>query len=166
MLNPQFGATALGENILPAMTNVQTPAQGRDLLSGEQQPDRWVLWSGTSQGPDAKSLALSSDGSQPMINVTLSTSKLLPGKNYVLLFHYRNKDLKGEQRVYLSTYTADWKLIDTFPYGAGFLCSPNSESASAFAFHVPDNATNAILWLRITGTGTAEFSSVDIRPVK
>jgi uncharacterized membrane protein len=166
MLNPQFGATALGDNILPAMTDIQLPARNQDLLNGEQQADRWVLWSGTSPGRDGKSLVLSSDGSQPMVAITLSTGKLAPGKDYALLFHYRNKDLKGEQRVFLSTYGGDWKPIDTFPYGAGFHCPPNSESASAFAFHVPASATNATLWLRITGTGTAEFSSVEIRPVK
>ena len=101
-----------------------------------------------------------------MVDITLSTSRLMPGKNYVILFHYRNKDLQGEQRVYLSMYTSGWKAIDTFPYRVGFLCPPNSELGSAFAFHVPDNAANAILSLKITGAGTAEFSSVEMRAVK
>jgi len=166
MLNPTFRSTTLGDNILPTSRDIQTPAHPGNLLNGEQQQDKWVLWSGVSLSTDGNSFILSSDGSQPMINLTLSTRKLIAGKDYVLTFRYRNVELKGDQRVYLSTYAGDGSLVDTFPYGEGFRFPRDSDSESTFAFHVPPIATNAVLWLRIEGTGRAEFSSIDLRPVK
>ncbi len=166
MLNPDFRAATLGDNILPATRDVQVPAHPGNPLNGEQQQDRWVLWSGVSLSQDANSFVISSDSTQPMVNLTLSTRKLIPGKTYVLTFHYRNIDFKGAQRVYMSTYTDDGSLVDTYPYGEGFLCPPNSDSESTFAFLVPQVVTNAVLWLRIEGTGTAEFSSIQLQPLK
>jgi len=165
LLNPQFGASALGDNVLPALGNVRIETHSPNLLN-EEPLGSWVLWPGTSQGQDAKSFVLSSDGSQPVVKITLSTPRLIPDKDYVLLFHYRNKELKGERHVSLSVYSSDWKMIDTFPRGGEYLCPPGLESASAYAFHVPAAASNAILSLEITGTGTAEFSSIEMRPMK
>ncbi len=166
MLNPDFRSATLGDNILPPIEDIQIPSHRNNLLNGEQQQDKWVLWSGDSLAPDARSFVISSDGSQPDVNLTLSTRRLASNQVYVLTFHYRNTNLRGEQRVYLSTYTDDGSLVDTFPYGAGFLCPPNSDSESAFALYVPSIATNAILWLRIAGIGTADFSSIELQPVR
>jgi hypothetical protein len=166
MLNPLAKAQALGDNLLPAMSDIQKPARGQELLNGEQEADKWVLWSGTSASPNEQAVVLSSDGSQQMVNVTLSTRKLEADKDYVLSFGYNNRDLSGEQRVYVSVHRDDGSWIDVFPYGEGFLCPANSDSESAFAFHVPMGATNAIVWLRTTGLGRAEFSDVEMRAIK
>jgi uncharacterized membrane protein len=166
MLNPDFRSATLGDNILPPASDVQIPARAGNLLNGEEQQDRWVLWSGASLSPDARTLVLSSDGSQPMANLTLSTRKLIPGKTYVLTFRYRNAHLKGDQRIYLSTYTDNGSLVDTYPYEEGFRCPRDLDSESTFAFRFPQLATSAVLWLQIEGAGTAGFSSVDLRPVK
>jgi hypothetical protein len=79
MLNTEARAQALGDNLLPAMSDVQVPARGGELLNGEQEVDKWVLWSGTSVAADRQSAVLSSDGSQQMVNVTLSTRKVEEG---------------------------------------------------------------------------------------
>jgi 4-amino-4-deoxy-L-arabinose transferase-like glycosyltransferase len=166
MLNPQVKTQALGDNLLPSLGEVQVPVHRERLLNGEQQVDKWVLWAGSSPGTDGRSFELRPDGGPEMVNVTLSTLKLTADRNYVLAFRYRNVDLSGEQRVYMSLLDDGGRTIDTYPYGAGFLCPANSESGSAFAFHVPAGATNAIVWLRATGKGSAEFSDVELRPVK
>jgi WD40 repeat protein len=166
MLNPNFRSAALGDNLLPPTGDVQVPSHPGNVLNGEEEQDKWVLWSGVSLSPDGNSFVLTSDSKQPVTNLTLSTRKLIPGQTYVLTFRYRNRDFKGDQRVYVSTYKDDGSLIDTFPYGEGFLAPPNSESGSAFAFVVPQAATNARLWLRTEGTGQAEFSDIELQPLK
>jgi 4-amino-4-deoxy-L-arabinose transferase-like glycosyltransferase len=166
MLNAQVKAEALGDNLLPSLDVVQIPAHKDWLLDGEQQVDTWVIWAGSALGADGESFELKPGGGQEMVNVTLSTSKLTPDRNYVLAFRYRNVDLSGEQRVYISMLDAGGRTLDTYPYGAGFLCAANSESQSAFAFHTPTGTTSAIVWLRATGNGSAEFSQVDLRPIK
>ncbi|MGA7730459.1 MAG: glycosyltransferase family 39 protein [Chloroflexia bacterium] len=156
LVNPAYKASALGENILPPLS---------DVAQDEEQPDKWALRSNTYFDPGKASLILTSPDPQGETNITLSTRKLTPGATYVLLCYYRNTQLTGTQRVYLSTYTEGGQLIETFPHGSGFVVAPGSNSGSAFAFKVPSTATSALLWLRITGQGTAEFTGVEIRPV-
>ena len=155
LLNPGYKASALGENILPPFS----------ASSKEERPDTWFLRANSSLATDASSIALTSPVPQGQTNVTISTGKLTPGATYVLLVSYHNTQLTGDQRVYLSTYAESELLIETFPHGTGFLLPPGSDSASAFAFKVPSTATDALLWLRIDGEGTAEFTSVEIRPL-
>lgn len=166
LLNPEYRTATLGENLLPPISDVQTPARSNNLLNGEQQWDRWVLWANSALAPDGQSLLLSSASAQGETNITLSTRKLMPGATYVLIFHYRNAEFQGRQRVYLSTNEDPDTLIDTYPYGDGFYCLPNSNSASAFAFKVPTITDNELLWLRINGEGTAEFSGIELRPLR
>lgn len=166
LVNPAYKAEALGENVLPPMDAVQIPAQKDRIFNGEEEADRWVLWGSSSLASTGRSLVLNGNNPNQMTNITLSTSKLVPGETYVMSFRYKNVGLKGEQRVYLSTNTGEGLLIETFPYGQGFLCTPNTESGSAFTFVMPENATNALLWLRSTGDGQAEFTGVEIRPVR
>ena len=156
LINPAYKASALGENLLPPLS---------DVVQGEGQPDKWALRPNTHFDAGDASLALTSPDPQGETNITLSTRKLTPGATYILLCHYSNTQLTGTQRIYLSTYAESGQLIETFPYGSGFFAAPVSSSGSAFAFNVPPTATNALLWLRITGQGTATFTSVEIRPV-
>jgi 4-amino-4-deoxy-L-arabinose transferase-like glycosyltransferase len=156
LINPAYKASALGDNLLPPLS---------DVVQGEGQPDKWALRPNTYFDPGNAALALTSPDPQGETSITLSTRKLIPGATYVLLCHYSNTQLMGTQRVYLSTYAESGQLIETFPYGSGFFAAPGSSSGSAFAFKVPPTATNALLWLRITGQGTATFTGVEIRPV-
>jgi 4-amino-4-deoxy-L-arabinose transferase-like glycosyltransferase len=156
LINPAYKASALGENLLPPLS---------DVVQGEGHPDKWTLTPNTYFDPGDASLALTSSDPQGETNITLSTRKLIPVETYVLLCHYGNTQLTGTQRVYLSTYAESGQLIETFPYGSGFFAAPGSISGSAFAFKVPQAATNALLRLRITGQGTATFIGVEIRPV-
>ncbi len=165
MLNPDFRAAALGENLLPPTGDAQVPAHPGNPLNGEPQQDRWALWPGSSLSR-ANSFVMHTNEVQPAAGVTLSTRKLLPGMTYILTFHYRNVDFKGNQRVYISTYSASGRLIDTYPYDEGFLCPPKSDSESAFAFPMPPLGSSVILKLQTEGTGTAEFSSIQLQPLR
>ncbi|MEO8285333.1 MAG: glycosyltransferase family 39 protein [Chloroflexota bacterium] len=155
LLNPAFRTTTLGENMLP-------PPSG----DAQSEQESWSLGAGASLAQEGNAFVLSADGSQEMVNVTLPVHSLVPGRKYVLLFHYNNEHLQGEQRVFVSTLAGDGHVVDTFPYGDGFLCPLGAPSVSAFAFAVPTNSSSALLWLRIVGTGSAEFSSVELRPVR
>ncbi len=169
LLNPAFRDSALGDDVLPPLSDVQKPIHG-NLLNGEEQPDKWVLWgdgnTGLDLASDTPALVLTSTSQEGQTNITLSTSRLIPGATYVMFVHYRNTQLRGTESVYLSTYDSANRLIETFPYGSGFLCPPDTDSASAFALKIPPNATNELLWLRVTDLGTADFTDVELRPVR
>jgi hypothetical protein len=100
------------------------------------------------------------------VNVTLSTRQLYPGDHYVLFFRYRNSDLQGTQKVYVSTHGADQRWLETFPDGLGYTCPPSTEwTRQGLGFTVPPDTVMSMIWLRATGQGTAEFADVELRQV-
>lgn len=162
LLNSAYKVATLGENVLPPIA-----APGiEDPEAGANQQDKWRVPPNASLEEGRGAFVLNTAAPDGQTNVTLSTNRLVPGKKYVVSFEYSNAQLRGEQRVYLSTYTKDGVLIETFPYGVGFLCPNGPASGSSFLFTMPPKAESALLWLRIMGEGRAEFSKVEIRPIR
>ncbi|HEU5329040.1 MAG TPA: glycosyltransferase family 39 protein [Thermomicrobiales bacterium] len=101
------------------------------------------------------------------VDVRLTTQQVRPGHYYLLEFSSRNADLSGEQRVYVSTHNSAGAWLDIFPTGAGYLCPKGANWANGrFAFLVPPETTSLTVWLRGIGTGTADFSGVELRELK
>jgi uncharacterized membrane protein len=167
LLNPTYREATLGDNLLPPMSDSAIERSQTVLQppNNQEQLNHWTLPANATFQQDG-AFVLKAGGPAGETNVTLSTDRLIPGKTYVLSYRYNNVRLSGDQKVYLSTYTKEGRLIETFPYGSGFLCLPVSDSASAFAFTMPATATDVLLWLRITGEGEADFSDVEIRPIR
>jgi len=168
LLNEDFAASKLGENILPPLTETWTPVGGYGPFDSNVIPDRWTLWPRTSDGNGSGVFTL--DGGVEVnkpreLNVTLTTHRLVPGKSYVLLFQYRNTALTGTQRVYVSMHGDDGSWLDTYPRGEGYLCAASTDSGGAFDLLVPANTTKSVIWLRIDGTGSAQYSSVELREI-
>ena len=148
------GKVKLGANLLP---DLKAPARAVGSPT-----EYWNLTPGTRLADDKRSFVLTPTGE--MVNVTFSTQSILPGERYALFFSCRNGDLKGDQRVYVTPTGSDGKWIDIIPSGAGYLCPPSEALTSqAFSFQVPSGTKSLGLWLRATGSGTAEYADLELR---
>ncbi|MCW5851727.1 MAG: glycosyltransferase family 39 protein [Anaerolineae bacterium] len=148
------GKTKLGPNLLPDLRAPAAPAGA--------PTEYWNLTPGARLSDDKLSFVLTPTGE--MVNATFVIRKVQPGENYALFFSCRNGDLKGDQRVYITATSADGKLIDIIPSGAGYLCPPSATlTPQAFSFKVPAGVAALGLWLRATGMGTAEYATIELR---
>jgi hypothetical protein len=158
-LNAQEEAS-FGANLLPPTSRL-APA-GQQPLNPETISDQWIVPPGASLSGDMKTFQIVPGGQE--VNVTLTTHRLQTGHSYALLFSCRNSGFEGAQRVYLSTHDSALGWLDTFPDGVGFACGADQDWVQqGFAFKMPAGATTAIVWLRATGEGTAEFTDVQVR---
>jgi hypothetical protein len=112
----------------------------------------------------ANGFELSPAGSESA--VTLDTWSIEEGQIYVLHFGCESSSPDGEQRVYIDTFDAAGNYLETLPEGYGYLCLRDPlMPLQGTAFR----ATNGIATLRVrltaTGTGTARYSDVELRPV-
>jgi hypothetical protein len=151
-----------GANLLSPATVLAPPGVGpRDGPAGF---DRWGLDPGAALRPGGEGFRLTTQEQE--VNVTLTTGQLQAGRAYAVFFRYRNPDLQGAQRVYISALAADQRWLDVFPDGLGYACPAAGDWArQGFAFTVPAATTTVILWLRVTGRGSAEFADVELRPL-
>lgn len=149
------GLKGTGENLLPA------PSHGF-TRSPEAVRDQWTLLPGTTLEQDTFRLA--PGGSS--VNVVFTTGRLRPGGTFVIQFAYRNPQLHGVQRVYVSAHHRDERWLDVFPTGGGYLCDAAQDwKTGAFGFTLPPDTASAIIWLRAVGTGTADYRDVEVRPI-
>jgi 4-amino-4-deoxy-L-arabinose transferase-like glycosyltransferase len=158
-LNAQVGST-FGANLLPPLSRL-APAGQQPLNSGTIA-DQWIVPPAASLSADGQTFQVMPGGRE--VNVTLTTQQLQPGRTYALFFSYRNPDFQGAQRVYLSTHDRSLGWLDTFPDGVGFACDAAQDWVrQGFAFTVPAGETTAIIWLRASGEGTADFTDIQLR---
>ncbi len=158
-LNAQVGST-FGANLLPPLSRL-APA-GQQPLNARTTPDQWIVPPGASLSADGQTFQAMPGGRE--VNVTLTTQQLQPGRTYALFFSYRNLGFQGAQRVYLSTHDRSLAWLDTFPDGVGFACDAAQDWVrQGFAFTVPAGETTAIIWLRASGEGTADFTDIQLR---
>jgi hypothetical protein len=160
-LNAQVGSM-FGVNVLPPASHL-APA-GQQPLNPGTIPDEWIVPPSASLSADGQTFQVMPGGRE--VNITLTTQQLQPGRTYALFFSYRNPGFQGSQRVYLSTHDTSLRWLDTFPDGVGFACGAAQEWVrQGFAFTVPDGETTAIIWLRASGEGTADFTDIQLRPL-
>jgi 4-amino-4-deoxy-L-arabinose transferase-like glycosyltransferase len=154
-------ANTLGENLLPGPEAAQGGVPG--VVKAGDGPARWVLGPGTAAlAADQGMFRLTT--AEQEVNITLTTARVAPGKTYLLLFRYRNASLDGSQRVYAAAHNADLAWLDTFPDGLGYLCPRTPDwTRQGFAFTMPAATTAASIWLRATGSGSAEFRDIELR---
>jgi 4-amino-4-deoxy-L-arabinose transferase-like glycosyltransferase len=158
-LNAQVGST-FGVNVLPPTPHL-APAGQQPLNSGTI-PDEWIVPPSASLSADGQTFQVIPGGRE--VNVTLTTQQLQPGRSYALFFSYRNPGFQDSQRVYLSTHDTSLHWLDTFPDGVGFACGAAQDWVrQGFAFTVPAGETSAIIWLRASGEGTADFRDIQLR---
>jgi hypothetical protein len=158
-LNAQM-ESSYGPNLLPLASSL-APA-GQQPLNLGTTPEQWIAPAGARLDDNGQSFQVVPGGGE--VNVTLTTKQLQAGRSYALLFSYRNPSLQGEQRVYLSTHDASLSWLNTFPDGVGFACGlAQGWVQQGFAFTVPAGTTTAIIWLRASGQGTAEFRDIELR---
>ena len=158
-LTAQLGST-FGANILPPLSRL-APA-GQQPLNAGTTLDQWIVPPNASLSGDRQMFQVVPKGQEA--NVTLTTHQLRVGNSYALLFSCRNPGLDGAQRVYLSTHDSALGWLDTFPDGTGFACGASQNWVQqGFAFTVPAGATTAIIWLRASGEGTADFMNIQLR---
>jgi hypothetical protein len=151
-------------DMVPTPATAAPPAPGVYGPNGNEPPEQWMLWPGTAALPGGEGFLLQPAGGE--INVTLRTRQARIAQTYLLAFQYRNRDLVGPQRVYVSTHSADGRWLTTFPAGAGYLCPPASDWATqGFAFTLPPETDTTILWFRASGTGSAEVRQVTLQPL-
>jgi 4-amino-4-deoxy-L-arabinose transferase-like glycosyltransferase len=144
------------DNLLPS------PTQDSGKATGVVK-DRWTLWPGSSLAGQA--IRLEPRGS--LVNAIFSTARLKPGETYVIRFFYRNPDLKGTQQVYVSSHDDGGRWLDIFPTGEGYPCERATEwKSGAFGFSPPPHTTGSVVWLRASGTGSAEFKGVELNELK
>lgn len=149
-----------GANLLPPPSRLA--AAGQQPLNLGTTPDQWIAPAGSSLSADGQTFQVTPGGRE--VNVTLTTPQLQPGRTYALFFSYRNQGFDGAQRVYLSTHDRSLAWLDTFPDGVGFACdAAQGWVRQGFAFKVPDVETTAIVWLRASGEGTADFTDIQLR---
>ncbi len=149
---------AVGENLLPITADAAVSISHLDQK-------RWILAPNATRTADQTAFRLAPAGA--MANVTLTTQQVDPGKTYALRFRYRNAGLTGEQRVFVSTQNGAGAWLDIFPDGAGYPClSTDDWATGAFAFTVPAGADALTIWLRATGSGSAEFTEVELREIE
>ncbi len=162
------GAQSFDANQLDPPARATPPAEGVTLLGGAEPLDHWTLWPGTSVSSDGTAFHLVTN--QQTINLTWLTGRFVQGGKYALFFRCRNGDLEGDQRVYVSAHTGDGRWLDIFPSGYGYLCpkptGSTSEGIQGFAFQLPAGTSQLRIWLRVTGSGAADFSNVELRQIR
>jgi 4-amino-4-deoxy-L-arabinose transferase-like glycosyltransferase len=168
LLQAVSGALSFGANQLDSPARATPPATGVTLLGGSEPLDHWTLWPDTSVSPDGTAFHLVTD--RQTINLTWLTGLFVQGGKYALFFRCRNADLVGDQRVYVSAHSGNGGWLDTFPNGYGYLCPKStgstSEGSQGFAFQVPAGTGQLRIWLRVTGSGAADFSNVELRQIR
>jgi len=137
---------------------------GKAQLSGNLLPDPyvggWSLQSGVRAEPAALSFAPTAVTGE--LNATVS-AMVEPGETYLVSFEWRNAALHGSQRVLATAFDRRGHLRDAFPPGDGYQCGHSDTwTRSYFAFRAPTDATTAGLFLRVSGSGSAEFRNVQI----
>jgi hypothetical protein len=143
----------LGENLLPP------PAPPAGAGDGG-----WELGAGIEVSPDGQGFTMRPENREP--NAIFTLESVRPGSEYLLTFRCRNGELRGGQRVYATAHAGE-NWLATYPGGLGFLCPRSAEwTEQGFAFAVPDNSSTLRVWLRASGTGTAEFSDVRLREIR
>lgn len=122
---------------------------------------RWALGPGATVAVEDGSVHLRPAGATA--NATFTMRSVTPGHRFSLLFGYRNGQLLGEQRVFVSAHDRAGQWLAVFPNGAGYLCTSAAEwMKGAFAFALPADADSLIVWLRASGNGLAEFTNVQL----
>jgi hypothetical protein len=143
---------------------VEVGAQGARYPTGAEPAEQWTLLANTTLHADGHTFTLTPNG--PETNVTLTTRRVKADKRYTIFFRYRNGGLDGEERVYVSAQSDDGRWLDTFPDGTGFPCARSIDWVQqGFAFTTPPSTTSLTIWLRASGDGSAQFDSVELRPL-
>jgi 4-amino-4-deoxy-L-arabinose transferase-like glycosyltransferase len=145
--------SGLGENLLQQPTQLGGTGDGG-----------WELAPGIEMSPDGQVFTMRPENREP--NAIFTLENVRPGSEYLLTFRCRNSELRGAQLVFATAHSgSNWTGV--FPGGLGFRCVGSEEQAEqGFAFVMPDNSTTLKVWLRATGTGSAEFSDVQLREIK
>jgi hypothetical protein len=136
---------------------------GENLLPPPTQAG-WELGAGAEVSPDGQGFTMRPENREP--NAIFALEPVRPDSAYLLTFRCRNGALRGAQRVFATAHSEDeWR--DVFPSGLGFLCPRSAEGTEqGFAFTMPDRSSTLKVWLRATGTGSAEFSNVRLREIR
>jgi 4-amino-4-deoxy-L-arabinose transferase-like glycosyltransferase len=150
------GVANLGDDLLPPPSRTATAQSVGTMSVG------WELPGSARVTEDGRAIVLLASGQE--LNARLALGDVLPGATYLLAFRCGGGAAEMSRQVFASVHNGDtW--LDTFPTGTGYRCR-DGDGVQGFAFTVPDEADALTIWLRATGTGSAEFSDVQLREIK
>jgi hypothetical protein len=148
------GRAALGDNLLPPPAEQGVPSAGGRPA--------WELPGPLRVAENGTAIVLLPSGGE--LNAKLNLREVLPGATYLLTFRCGGGAPDLSRQVFVSAHREDaW--LDTFPTGTGYRCRDGG-ALQGFAFTVPDEANALTIWLRATGTGSAEYSDVQLREIR